>query len=134
MMVTVIVHSLPFHCHFLVISIKFSNDVENFNKSIHLRRFSILDHNLTIICPIKVSSDINVLDSCNAVWIDNNIEINEKNCVLTHVVVWSIGTNDMKRLVWVDSYTDVLIYGLTQDSNRQLKYWYTNIYCIVVGM
>ena len=45
MMVTVIVHSIPFHCHFLVISVQFSNDVENFNKTIHLRRFSIFDHN-----------------------------------------------------------------------------------------
>ena len=44
MTVTVIVHSFPFHCHFLIIAIPFSNDVENFNKPILLRRFSILDH------------------------------------------------------------------------------------------
>ena len=37
----------------------------------------------------------------------------------------------MNGLVWVDSGTGVFISRLTQDSNRQLEYWYTNIYCIV---
>ena len=44
MMVTVTVHSLPFHSHFLVISMHFSDGVGNFNNTIHLRRFSIFDH------------------------------------------------------------------------------------------
>ena len=148
MMVTVVVHSLPFHSHFLVISIWFSNGVENFNKTIHLRRFSIFDHTgfshvlnfsiawiwttsiLWIICPIKVSSDIIVLDRCIIVWIVNSIKINETIMYLL-MLLFGHGTNDTNGLVWVDSDTDVFVSRLTLDSDRQLEYWYTNIYCIV---
>ena len=64
-MVMVIVHSLPFHSHFLVISIHFSDDVENVNKTIHFRRFSIqiltmcwtfllLEFGLPLLCELFV--------------------------------------------------------------------------------
>ena len=38
----------------------------------------------------------------------------------------------IQMLVWVNLDTGVFICGLTPDSDRQLEYWYTNIYCIVV--
>ena len=44
MTVMVIVHSLPFHNNFLVISTHFSDGVEDFNKTIHFKSFSIPDH------------------------------------------------------------------------------------------
>ena len=110
MMVTVIVHSFPFHCHFLTISIWLYNGVEDFNKTILLSRFSMFDHkncnhvlnlftawNCTtstfwINCPIKVSSGITILDSCNTVCIDGNFKINEKNVYLLMSLFGQFGT------------------------------------------
>ena len=42
-MVTVVMHSFPFHCHFLTKSKQFSKDFEN-NKTIYLSKCSIYDH------------------------------------------------------------------------------------------
>ena len=100
MIVTVIVHSLPFHSHFLVTSIHLSDGVENFNKTIHFKSFSILDHtkcNLVLnfstallwatsamysICPRKVSSNTVGLGKCITVLIVNSIKINVKACMV----------------------------------------------------
>ena len=41
--VTVFVHSFPFHCHFLILSMQLSDDIENFD-TILLSKFSIYNH------------------------------------------------------------------------------------------
>ena len=47
------------------------------------------------------------------------------------VLLFGHDTNDTNGLVWVDLDTDVFV---SPDLDRQLEYWYTNIYCIVVSM
>ena len=113
MMVMVIVHSLPFHNHFLVMSIIFSDGVENFNKTIHFRSFSIFHHTnfdhvlnflllelgLPLLCvlfvPVKVFSNTIVSISCITVWIVNSIKKNEKKlctyscfCLVPAPMIW----------------------------------------------
>ena len=147
--VTVIMHALLFHSHFLVISIHFFSDgIENFNKTIHFKSFFLY---LTIpsvtmfwtfllpyfavcgICPRKVSSDTIGLDNCITDLIVDSIKINVKS---VYFLMFLLGnsTNDMNGLVWVNLDVGVFISRLTLDSDRQLEYWYNNIYCIVVSI
>ena len=77
---------------------------------------------------MKVSACIDILEIYKTICMVNNIKMNEKNCILTHLytVAWSIGTNDTNGFwAYVDPNIDVLISGLTQVPNKQLECWYT---------
>ena len=85
------------------------------------------------ICPRKVSSDTIGLDKCITVLIVDSIKINVKRMYL-FMFLFGHSTNGINGLVWVNLDTGVFISRLTPDSDRQLEYWYTNIYCIVVSI
>ena len=85
------------------------------------------------ICPRKVSSDTIYLDKCITDSIGDSIKINVKSMYLL-MFLFCCSTNDTNGLVWVNLDTGVFVSRLTLDSDRQLEYWYTNIYCIVVSI